>query len=112
MTKPNLKTFTEVFMAKLIPCFRPPTDDAKNAKLMIEAYSFELSKFDVETLDDAAREILTKRKDPFFPTLAECIEVCDRIARRKAAKAHETKTARTEASRMAADGWEFVPGDQ
>ena len=104
--------FVSVFMGKRMPCFRPPTSDESNTKAMVQAYFEELGRHDAETLADAAREILVKRKDPFFPTLAECIEVCDRIARRKAAKAHETKTARTEASRMAADGWEFVPGDQ
>lgn len=111
MAKTSLKTFTETFMGKLIPCFRPPTDDAGNAKALVMAYFSQLSEFDAETLGQAASQILRTRKDPFFPTLAECLDVCRAIAHRKSNQAMAESYMRDADARMAADGWEFKPGE-
>lgn len=112
MTKTNLKSFMAVFMGKLIPCFRPPTDDPKNAKLLIEAYFDGMSEFDAETLEEAAGRILKTRKDPFFPTLAECMDVCRSIRAAKLDREQSKKYFDDARARMAADGWDFIPGDQ
>jgi hypothetical protein len=95
----DLKTFMRVFFGVLAPCFRPPTDDVANAKALATAYFAELSRFDAGALADAAQKILTTRKDPFFPTLAECIEVCRVV-----------KAAKQDCHVEPPEGWEFRRG--
>lgn len=95
--------FVAVFMGKLLPCFRSPTSDAQNSKAMVELYYAELSKFAPDVLADAAHRILTTRKDPFFPTLAECLDVCRKVRR--------DRPANVAALTAPVDGWEFTPGD-
>jgi len=80
MTKTtDLKTFMEVFFGKLVPCFRPPSDNPANAKALVQIYHAELSRFDAAVLAKAASVILKTRKDPFFPTLADCLDACRKV---------------------------------
>lgn len=67
------------FMKKIMPCFRPPTNHDGSAADLMESYVGLLSEFDSAVLDQAAESILRTRSDPFFPTLAECLQACERI---------------------------------
>lgn len=75
------KDFAKLFLGRLAPCFRPPTDDVNNGAALANAYFDELCDFEAATLERAATRILRTRKDPFFPTVAECIRVCEEVIR-------------------------------
>lgn len=75
------RDFAKLFLERLAPCFRPPTDDVNNGAALANVYFDQLCQFDAVTLERAAARILRTRKDPFFPTVAECICVCEDVIR-------------------------------
>lgn len=65
------------FMSSLMATFRKPNDGDETAERMLGLYVEFLSEFDDATLEAARKHLLRHRKDPFLPTIAECVEVCE-----------------------------------
>lgn len=64
------------FIAEMFTAFRKPNESEDAVARMIGMFREHLAEFDTATLDAARRHIIRHRKDPFLPTIAECVEVC------------------------------------
>ena len=72
------------FVAPLEAVFRKVNDAPDAAALATRIYGEQLAKFDESVVARAAEWFIRHRKDPFYPTVAECLEVCQQIERRDA----------------------------
>jgi hypothetical protein len=72
----------KIFVGPVMACFRKPNDTEADVRLFIQALTSALEMFPTEVIADAGTEIIRTRKDPFMPTVAECIEACRTVTRR------------------------------
>lgn len=68
----------ECFIEPMLDVFRLVRDE-KTRDRVIMAYALHLARFDKRTLELALEWFEGNRKDPFMPTIAECVERCDLI---------------------------------
>jgi hypothetical protein len=68
----------ECFIEPMLDVFRLVRDENTQNRV-IRAYALHLARFDEHTLARALEWFEANRKDPFMPTIAECIECCERI---------------------------------
>ena len=71
------KVFSDLFMKPIQMAFRAPNADTSAAALL-ELYFDNLKTFSPVTLSAACKAICRTRKDPFIPTIAECLAECRR----------------------------------
>ncbi len=67
----------EKFLTSLFTAFRSPNSNPGSVERLSELYFEYVGTFDGEVLGAAMDHILRHRKDPFLPTIAECVEVCE-----------------------------------
>lgn len=67
------------FIEDIFAMFRRPNQDADATGRMMRIYLENLGDYDQSTLVTAKNHILQTRKDPFVPTLAEMLEVCNHV---------------------------------
>lgn len=68
------------FVAPLEAIFRKVNDAPDAAALAVRIYGEQLAKFDESVVSRAAQWFIKNRKDPFYPTVSECIEICQKIS--------------------------------
>lgn len=76
MNKKCSRLVAEAFIEPIEACFRKPNEDPKAVAEFYYQLSEALKGFDGETLRCAAIQFVRKRKDPFLPTVAECVSAC------------------------------------
>lgn len=67
----------EEFLTSLFTAFRNPNSNPDSAERLTALYVEHLGEFDEAVLAVALSHILRHRRDPFLPTIAECVEVCE-----------------------------------
>jgi hypothetical protein len=73
-------TFREAFrefLLTIVTGFRTPSEGDETAKHLVKMLSRNLEEFEPEVIDKARAHIERYRKDPWMPTIAECVEVCE-----------------------------------
>lgn len=71
----------KAFIAAMFNGFRKPNENQDAVAGLLAMFREHLSEFDAATLAIAQRHIIRHRKDPFLPTIAECVEVCEAAKR-------------------------------
>lgn len=65
------------FIEDIFAMFRRPNQDADAMGRMMRIYLENLDTYEPKTLAEAKNHIVQTRKDPFVPTLAEMLDVCN-----------------------------------